>query len=248
MALEFGDEESFTAPLLSPVELFSGNDILLKSSSSDFNNNGVESEFKNDRELYWEVESEGCYYAEGVSSGHHISVDTFDLATSDSSTRNGTPDYASSCSWNNCHKPYFYSSKISAEIGNLEAGHHTNLGFRDLDLTSIGGESEAFNPLADLSGDYDSHIRSLLYGQLCHGFSLFASTVHHSPRIENKKPWDIVCQSMPFLQTQFSRMSFHPSADSALPRSEGTQKARGTGTYFPRVVVFSPPLSLVLYA
>ncbi|KAL8549024.1 hypothetical protein ACS0TY_008053 [Phlomoides rotata] len=255
LALGFGDEESFTAPLLSPVELFSGNNFI-KSRVSDFYNDGVESEFKNGRELYWEVGSEGCYYAEGVSSGHRISVDTFDHATSDSSTRNGTPDYASSCnnstslSWNICHKPFLYSPKISAEIGNLEAGHHTSLNFRDVDLTSIGGESEVFNPLADLSGDYDSHIRSLLYGQLCHGFSLFASTVHHypsvPPRIENKKQWDIVCESMPFLQSQFSRMSFHPkqhstclTADSASPayasRSAGTQKARGTGTYFPRV-------------
>lgn len=44
---------------------------------------------------------------------------------------------------------------------------------KDLDFTSVG-DSEAFNPLADLTGDYDSHIRSLLYGQLYNGFSLSA--------------------------------------------------------------------------
>lgn len=325
MALEFGDEESLTASLSSPVELFSVDDMLLKSSVNDVYNDGVELEFKNERELSSEMGSEGCYSAEeGVISGHHFAVDAYDLATSNSSLRNGTPDFASSSnysnslSWNNCHKPFYFSSKLSAEIGSLETGNFlqsdlvdtasqkygfkswledckdhgemnnthqwcmdnsqavciTGLGssvtkanimdniyldFRDMDLTSVGGESEVFNPLADLSGDYDSHIRSLLYGQLCHGFSLAASVVHHPPsipsRTENKKPWDIVCQSMPFWHSQFSQMSLHPvsmeqsiclAADSASPAyafcSEGTQKARGTGIYFPCLVSFSHDL------
>ncbi|XP_020550435.1 uncharacterized protein LOC105163859 isoform X2 [Sesamum indicum] len=127
-----------------------------------------------------------------------------------------------------------------------------SLEFREMDLTSLGGESEAFNPLADLSGDYDSHIRSLLYGQLCHGFSLFTSEVCHTPsfpsRLLNKKPWDIVRQSMPFWRSQFSKVSSRPvsveqsrrlAADSAFSssafRSEGMHKTRGTGTYFPHV-------------
>lgn len=50
---------------------------------------------------------------------------------------------------------------------------------KDWDFTNMG-DSEAFNPLADLTGDYDSHIRSLLYGQLYNGFSLSA-VAHLTP-------------------------------------------------------------------
>ncbi|KAI3450246.1 hypothetical protein Pfo_006911 [Paulownia fortunei] len=323
LALEFGDEGSLSASLSYPVELFSEDDVLLKSSVSDVDNDSVGLEFKNEidrysmREFSSEMGSEGCYSAEGVvNSGNHISGEAYDLATSNSSLRNDTSDYASSSnystslSWNHCHKPFYFSHKLSAEIGSLETGNflqrdlvdtasqqfgfnswledskehgemnntyqwckdnsqavsltssgsfitkanivdNLSLDFREMDLTSIG-ESEAFNPLADLSGDYDSHIRSLLYGQLCHGFSLSASVVYHPPSlpssIQNKKPWDIVHQSMPFWPSQVSQMSSHPvsmepsmclAADSALPTSafclEGTQKARGTGTYFPHV-------------
>lgn len=127
--------------------------------------------------------------------------------------------------------------------------------FKEMDLTSIGGESEAFNPLADLSGDYDSHVRSLLYGQLCHGFSLSASVVYIPPslpsRVQNKKPSNIVCESMPVCQNHFSQMNPYPVsmeqnmclvAKPALPASafssERTQNARGTGTYLPHMVDF----------
>lgn len=120
----------------------------------------------------------------------------------------------------------------------------TNLDFKDTDLTSMG-ESEAFNPLADLTGDYDSHIRSLLYGQLCHGFSLSALFHHPSSRptwSENMNPCNIVCRPMPFCWTRLSQMNSHPipaeqsnswTLDSAPPTSD-EQKARGNAR-----VVFS---------
>ncbi|KAG8387935.1 hypothetical protein BUALT_Bualt02G0073000 [Buddleja alternifolia] len=93
------------------------------------------------------------------------------------------------------------------------------------------------NPLADLTGDYDSHIRGLLYGQLCHGFSLSASVVYNPPSLlSNKKPWDIVRRSMSLWRNQFSQMkSMEQSmcpvvvANSAIAfHSKGTQKTRGT--------------------
>ncbi|KAK4419834.1 hypothetical protein Salat_2396300 [Sesamum alatum] len=322
LILESGDEESSTASLLSPVELLSEDDMLLKSSVSDADNDSVGFKFKNETDRYLTIElpSEmASGYSAGVVSGRRIAGETCDLATSNSSLRNDTSDYASSrdytasLSWNHCHK--FLYSKISAEIGRLGTGtfHQSGLAtaasqkfgisswlkyleengrmsstyqwcmdnshdgcitglrssipkanildnlcleFREMDLTSVGGESEAFNPLADLSGDYDSHIRSLLYGQLCHGYSLSASEVYHNPslhsRFLNKKPWDIVRESMPFWRSQFSKMSSRPvaveqsrclAADSALPssvfHSEGPQKTRGTGTYFPHVKGFN---------
>ncbi|KAL0419296.1 UNVERIFIED_CONTAM: hypothetical protein Sradi_1343100 [Sesamum radiatum] len=325
LTLESGDEESSTASLSSPVELLSEDDMLLKSSVSDADNDSVGFEFKNETDRYLTIEltSEMAsgYSAEGVISGHHIAGETYDLATSNSSLRNGTSDYASSSdytssvSWNHCHKSLY--SRRSSEIGRLGTGtfHQSGVGatgsqkfgisswlkyikengkisstyqwcmdnshdgcitglgssipkanilenlsleFREMDLTSVGGDSEVFNPLADLSGDYDSHIRSLLYGQLCHGFSLSASVVCHTPsfpsRLLNKKPWDIVRESMPFWRSQFSKMSSRSveqsrrlAADSALSsafRSEGTQKTRGTGTYFPHVKGFYREKSL----
>nr|GMD15734.1 uncharacterized protein LOC109173649 [Ipomoea batatas] len=50
-----------------------------------------------------------------------------------------------------------------------------SLDFRERDLASIAGDLEVLNPLADLTGDYDSHIRSLIYGQCCHGYAFMAS-------------------------------------------------------------------------
>ncbi|KAL1545092.1 hypothetical protein AAHA92_21860 [Salvia divinorum] len=116
----------------------------------------------------------------------------------------------------------------------------------DVDLTSMG-ESEAIDPLADLTGDYDSHIRSLLYGQLCHGFSL--SEVAHHPSIpywaKNKKTWDTVSKSMPLWWSQVSQMTLQPvpaeqsncQAANPAPFAYGfcseVQKARGSGPYMP---------------
>lgn len=131
-----------------------------------------------------------------------------------------------------------------------------SLDYKDVDLISTG-ESEASNPLADLTGDYDSHIRSLLYGQLCYRFSLSAVMNHPSSIpswARNKKPWDIVCQSMPFWWSQVSQMTLQPvpteqsncraaaaaAADSAPPAygiCSEAQKTLGSGPYLPRVVV-----------
>ncbi|KAL3850536.1 hypothetical protein ACJIZ3_012418 [Penstemon smallii] len=295
LALESGDEEDLAASLASPVELFSEDDLYLKSSVSDseYDCSGVEEKFtsmlKNELDIYSmkEVSSEraceACYSAEGVAvSGHCI-------PTSNSSLRNGTSSYTSSSNYsasvsgNQCQKPEYLSSKSSAENGNLEIGkfafnswlenrekfggmnssyHWCMDNSQAVCVTGSGsstpsiGESEHFNPLADLTGDYDSHIRSLLYGQFCHGFPLSAYEVYNPPslppRIQYKKPWDIVRESMPLKQNQFSLMnsrivsmeqSVYPApADFTLPatafRSEWRPKARGTGTYFPNMIGF----------
>lgn len=127
----------------------------------------------------------------------------------------------------------------------------TCLDCNDMDLTSMG-ESEAFNPLADLTGDYDSHIRSLLYGQLCHGFSLSAVVHHPSSRpawSRNKNPCNIVCRSMPFCWSRLSQMKSQPipteqsncrTVDSA--RTSEEQKARGNVVF----LVYDPSLMLLI--
>ncbi|KAI3461721.1 hypothetical protein Pfo_018384 [Paulownia fortunei] len=328
LALEFGDEESLTDSLSCPVELFSEDDLLPKSSVSDFDNNSVDVEQTPSLEFRTELDkcsigevspdmaSEACYSADGVFvSEHCITGGKYDFATSNSSLRNGTSDYISSSNYsaslseNHFHKPHYLSSKSSAENGSSEAHQvdlagdsekfgfnlwlenrekrvemnntyrwcmdnseavcitgssstpkpnvleNLSLDFREIDSTSVGGESEAFNPLADLTGDYDSNIRSLLRGQLCHGFALSAPVVCNPPsspsRIQNKKPWDIVRQSMPLRQNKFSQMNsytistdhtMYPGAYSAFLATafhfEGERRSRGTGTYFPHMNVF----------
>ncbi|CAA2990362.1 Hypothetical predicted protein [Olea europaea subsp. europaea] len=97
-------------------------------------------------------------------------------------------------------------------------------------LTGIGGDSEALNPLVDLTGDYDSHIRCLQYAQLCQRLALSTPALSDPPSlpssIQNEIPGDTVSQSMPHGQNQFLRVNLnslivdppmHPAPDSALP-------------------------------
>ncbi|CAN4101111.1 unnamed protein product [Withania somnifera] len=121
------------------------------------------------------------------------------------------------------------------------------LDIEESDLASTAGDVEDMNPLVDLSGDYDSHIRSLLYGQCCYGFGL-SSPVLNSPSStphQNKNFWDTVRQSIPlrqssFWQTNGNGMLVEPAGQpsrnaqpsTATLGSEAQEKAQGTGTYF----------------
>ncbi|KAK9069073.1 hypothetical protein SSX86_013189 [Deinandra increscens subsp. villosa] len=71
------------------------------------------------------------------------------------------------------------------------------------------GETEILNMFPDLAGDYDAHIRSLLYGQGCHGYAMCASMVRNSPSpptspYGNKNPRDMAAAAdswpVPFQQ------------------------------------------------
>ncbi|GMP89933.1 hypothetical protein CsSME_00041289 [Camellia sinensis var. sinensis] len=125
------------------------------------------------------------------------------------------------------------------------------LDLRERDLADIAGSTETLNPLSDLSGDYDSHIRSLLYGQCCHGYALSAPVLpnpnpptFHS-QVQNKKPWETVRRSMPLKRSVNSQtnttgavlgFSQNPMNNPPLSNSLGSEEkhqARGTGTYFP---------------
>ncbi|CAN4098668.1 unnamed protein product [Withania somnifera] len=115
------------------------------------------------------------------------------------------------------------------------------------DLASTAGDVEAMNPFVDLSGDYDSHIRSLLYGQCCYGFAVSApvpNSPSSTPR-QNKNFWDTVRQSIPlrqssFWQTNGNGMLVEPAAQpsrNALPStatlgSEEKEKAQGTSSFW----------------
>ncbi|KAL2470908.1 PAP/OAS1 substrate-binding domain superfamily [Abeliophyllum distichum] len=132
------------------------------------------------------------------------------------------------------------SASSSPKASNFE---NVSLGCGEIDLFSIAGESDApLNPLADLRGDYDCSIRNLLY----------ANPPPSPSRIQIKKPWDTVRQSMPLSRSQFSQMNSNTlfaeplmghGIDTALLTaafgSEGRQRTRGTGTYFPIMNGFS---------
>ncbi|KAJ8561489.1 hypothetical protein K7X08_037222 [Anisodus acutangulus] len=120
-----------------------------------------------------------------------------------------------------------------------------SLDIRERDSASLAGDVEAINPLVDLTGDYDSHIRSLLYGQCYHGFSLSPAALSNYPsspswyRSENF--WDTVQQSMlrhqPFSQMTLNNTLVSPTVQlscyslTAMLGSKVKESAQGTGTY-----------------
>ncbi|XP_049388422.1 uncharacterized protein LOC125852775 [Solanum stenotomum] len=138
-------------------------------------------------------------------------------------------------------------SEISSPRTSVLESVTLDIGERD--LASTAGDIEAINPLVDLSGDYDSHIRSLLYGQCCYGCYLSAPVLNSpsspSPS-QNKNFWDTVRQSIPlrknsFWQTNGNGMlvvkpAAQPSGNAlssdATLGSDKKEMAQGTGIYF----------------
>ncbi|KAL1558773.1 hypothetical protein AAHA92_09199 [Salvia divinorum] len=263
-ALEFGHEESSAATLSSPANLMSEENALLRLSINDID--AFETEFP------LKMESEGWYppgfnFREPICFRSKFPSDNGSLLESGNFLKHNIQDSASqeyvSKSWLEDQREhgevnYRYKWCMDSSWANsttnlgLHASNACNvddmsLDYKDVDLTSVG-ESEAVNALADLTGDYDSHIRSLLYGQLCLGFSLSAVVYHYSSIpswAKKEKSWDIVYQSMPLWWSQVSQMTSQPvqteqsnfwAAHSALP-SYGScseaQNARGSGPYFP---------------
>ncbi|XP_043706736.1 uncharacterized protein LOC122656321 isoform X2 [Telopea speciosissima] len=119
-----------------------------------------------------------------------------------------------------------------------------SLGCRVIDTTGTAGSTETVGSLADLSGDIESHFRSLQYGRLC--------TIMPFPpsSYQNKHGWEPFHQSLQFKRNMFP----YPNANGAVPGptfypgnphvvSGGAfgaeaPKPRGTGTYIPITLVF----------
>ncbi|KAL3829026.1 hypothetical protein ACJIZ3_017828 [Penstemon smallii] len=283
MALEFGDEESLEPSLSSPRDLFSEVESLLKSSISDLDNDELDkysireislemasnSSLRNGTSAYT-ISSNGsaslsinhCHKLPNFSSKSSAENGSLEKGNSHQNEKFGSSSWLENREKNGEMNPTYQwcidnsnavsiagSCSSTPKANNLES---QSFDFREMDIKSAG-EPEDFNPLADLSGDYESHIRSLLYGQFCHGFSTSAPKVNNPPslpsKIQYKTPWDIVRQSIPLGQNQFSQTNPYPVsldqsvydvANSALPstnafHSEWKGKTRGTGTYFPHV-------------
>ncbi|CAI9288190.1 unnamed protein product [Lactuca saligna] len=105
------------------------------------------------------------------------------------------------------------------------------------------GETELLNPFSDLTGDYDAHIRNLLYGQGCHGYALSTAMVRATPTLtpspptspyeKKNHPWDPPRSIIPFQPNTNAVVMGHPTpAYLSYPPNAAL---RGTGLYIPVV-------------
>ncbi|XP_073146368.1 uncharacterized protein [Henckelia pumila] len=309
--MELGDEASLTASSSSGADSSSIYDMLLASSSSDFDEDTVGAEtssissFENepDRYLSEEVSSDkasvSCYSANRVvvsgkaSTGEGHNVETTDSilrsrashylsnrklgdslcanvespCTSFAQKKSQKADFAGRASrkaqrpeTRKFHKKEIVdnaSQKIGLNSWLEDLEKHVTMDDSHLrsasEATHLGAESEATDNLADLSGDYDSHLRSFLCGQLTLGFSSSSLALSHpsssTSRIQNKNQWDPVEQAASLSQSHQFQMNplvfrtgqpMYPVADYVLPASgfytDARLSTRGTGTYFPSVV------------
>ncbi|KAF5782262.1 putative polynucleotide adenylyltransferase [Helianthus annuus] len=86
------------------------------------------------------------------------------------------------------------------------------------------GETEMLNMFPDLTGDYDGHIRNLLYGQGCHGYALstamvWASLSPPTSPYGDENPWDPAHS--------------WPNYSNTSNGNVGNDALRGTGPYIP---------------
>ncbi|XWS13061.1 hypothetical protein CRYUN_Cryun36dG0005100 [Craigia yunnanensis] len=116
--------------------------------------------------------------------------------------------------------------------------------------SNAAGSQEDLSSLSDLSGDYDTHSRSLKYGQWCYDCNFSASVPPISSplvsQFQSKNSWDVVRQSVQFRRDAISQMNangivpgqaYYPMNPPMLHGvgfgMEEMPKPRGTGTYFP---------------
>lgn len=141
------------------------------------------------------------------------------------------------------------SAVSSSQTGNLE---NFSLDFWLKDLSDMENYVEPLDPPSDLTGDYDSYVRNLLYGQIYSGVALSAQVVTYShlpsspSQFPGENPWDTFQQSVPLqwdsypqhnLNVGYAEPYIDSSVDFGSPSiclsNEDIFTARGTGTYFP---------------
>ncbi|KAM4095958.1 hypothetical protein ACJW30_08G070600 [Castanea mollissima] len=132
-------------------------------------------------------------------------------------------------------------SAISSSVANISPRNGEGY------IVRVSGSSEALKCLLDLSGDYDSHLRNLRYGQHCHGYAVSPPQLPSppvSPQLQIMKPWETLqikknvhsqmSKNGVALGTRFYDVS-HLTSSCAAYGLEEKKKPRGTGTYFPKL-------------
>ncbi|KAI7742770.1 hypothetical protein M8C21_031502, partial [Ambrosia artemisiifolia] len=155
-------------------------------------------------------------------------------------------------------------SMVCAHVnGDNSDSSSDNLSDQQYESVDIIGEAERVNLFPDLTGDYDGHIRNLIYGQGCHGYALSKALVWGglSPPTSpygDENPWDLAAaaHSWPVNANGASRgtgpyiplMSYDTCEDTQSPTS-GRGRDRGppisNGPHFHRARVGSSEPKLV---
>lgn len=155
------------------------------------------------------------------------------------------------------------TSSYSSAAMNNAADNLDNVSSSDGDrcTASVSGGSEASKDLLDLTGDYDSNIRNLQFGQICQGFvapPLVVPSPPMSPKLQSRNPWETVRQGFQinhkiYPQTNSNSIVGHQLYvvnHSTLPIAsfgpEEKRKPRGTGAYFPNMVSVQNYLDVIL--
>lgn len=147
-----------------------------------------------------------------------------------------------------------YTASYGSAVLNNAAHNFDNVSSPHGDgyTTSVSEGSEASKVLLDLTGDYDSNIRNLQYGQICYGYvvsPLVVPSPPMSPKFQNRNPWETVRQCLQINhgihpQTNSNGVVVgqqlyvvnHPTLPIASFGPEEKRKPRGTGAYFPNMV------------
>jgi len=140
-----------------------------------------------------------------------------------------------------------YGSAVATYANILE----NNFFHSDRYTTNVSGGTEASMSLLDLTGDYHSHIGNLQYGQMCNGYTVspVVPSPPRSPKFPNRNPWETVRQCVQINHSIRSQANSncvigqqvyvinHPTLPMTAFASEEKRKIRGTGAYFPNMVI-----------
>ncbi|XP_057513302.1 uncharacterized protein LOC130795287 [Actinidia eriantha] len=133
-------------------------------------------------------------------------------------------------------------------------------GYREMASANAAGRPGYSNSTIDLTGDYDSHLNSLKYGQWCYEHSSIPSlriTPALPSQFMGKSPRDVIRHSCHVKGNGFFNMNsngvvprpaFYPTNMLLIPptsfATEEMPKHRGTGTYFPNVNLSPHPMPI----
>ncbi|XP_015574177.1 uncharacterized protein LOC8258097 isoform X2 [Ricinus communis] len=166
----------------------------------------------------------------------------FESGISDGTTlANFVIDGQISCTeWSESKENHFVINNSACSCSNHE----------ERDFASISQIPRSFKSLLDLTGDYDSHLKSVKFGQGCCFFAVSAPVLPCSPTAphsKNKNPWETVRQSLQLKRNVHSQINTngifghqqhflnHLVPFTTAFSSEEKRKQRGTGTYIPNM-------------